>query len=152
MHSNQPRRDFLVGFGLVGLAGIAGCVSEHGSSRGATDVILHNEAEVSRTVGLTVTQRGSESSNIDINLDMNPYSREKINNEVIMGSDYDVEVTYTDATGESPYAETQEWNDAGSSLHRLSRRIPRPLRSGKKPTPDDATHATMARRTPHCYI
>ncbi len=68
---------------------------------------------------MTVTQRGGESSNIDTSLDMNPHSRQKINNEVIMDSDYDVEVTYTDDTGESPYSESQEWNDAGQPLHIL---------------------------------
>jgi len=34
-----------------------------------------------------------------------------------MGNDYDVDVSFTDATRESPYSETQEWNDAGKSLH-----------------------------------
>jgi hypothetical protein len=43
MHSNQPRRDFLGGFGLPGLVGIAGCVSEYGSSRDATDVINNQQ-------------------------------------------------------------------------------------------------------------
>jgi hypothetical protein len=36
-----------------------------------------------------------------------------------MDSDYDVEVTYTDETRESPYTETQEWNDAGQPLRVL---------------------------------
>ncbi|WP_267665674.1 hypothetical protein [Halorubrum yunnanense] len=119
MSLTRSRRTFIAGMGLAGLAGIAGCVDGRGSSRGATDVILHNEAEVSRTVEMTVTQRGGESSNIDTSLDMNPHSRQKINNEVIMDSDYDVEVTYTDDTGESPYSESQEWNDAGQPLHIL---------------------------------
>ena len=66
---------------------------------------------------MTVTQHGGESPNIDTSLDMRPHSRHKINNEVIMDSDYDVEVTYTDETGESSYSETQEWNDAGQPLH-----------------------------------
>jgi len=105
--------------GLAGVAGIAGCVDRRGSSRGATDVILHNEAEVSRTVEVTVTQRGAESSNIDTSLDMNPHSRQKINNEVIMDNDYDVAIRYTDETGETPYSETQEWNDAGQPLQIL---------------------------------
>lgn len=34
-----------------------------------------------------------------------------------MNSDYDVAVTYADGTAESPYAETQEWTDAGRPLH-----------------------------------
>jgi len=117
MSLTRSRRTFLAGMGLTGLVGIAGCVDRGGSSRGATDVILHNEAEVSRTVEVTVTQRGAESSNIDTSLDMSSHSRQKINNEVIMDSDYDVEVTYTDDTGESPYSESQEWNDAGQPLH-----------------------------------
>jgi hypothetical protein len=105
--------------GVAGLAGIAGCVDERGSSRGATDVILHNEAAASRTVELTVTQRGGESADIDTSLDMNPHSRRKINTEVLMDSDYDVAVTYTDDTGPASYSETQEWNDAGQPLHIL---------------------------------
>ena len=117
MSVTRSRRTFLAGMGLAGLAGIAGCIDGRGSSRGATDVIIYNEAEVSRTVEVTVTQRGGESSNIDTSLVMDPHSRQKINNEVIMDSDYDVEVTYTDDTGESPYSETQEWNDAGPPLH-----------------------------------
>jgi hypothetical protein len=36
-----------------------------------------------------------------------------------MDSDYDLEVTYTDDSGEAPYSESQEWNDAGQPLHIL---------------------------------
>jgi hypothetical protein len=56
---------------------------------------------------------------IETSIEMNPHSRRKINNEVIMDSDYDVEVTYTGESKESPYSETQEWNDAGQPLHIL---------------------------------
>jgi hypothetical protein len=68
---------------------------------------------------VTVTKRGDESPSIETSLDMDPHSRQKINNEVIMDSDYDVEVTYTDETRESPYSEAQEWNDAGQPLQIL---------------------------------
>ncbi len=119
MSLTRSRRTFLAGVGLAGFAGIAGCIDGPGSSRGATDVIIHNVAEVARTVEVTVTQRDGESRNIDTSLDMDSHSRQKINNEVIMDSDYDVEVTYTDDTGDSPYSETQEWNDAGQPLHIL---------------------------------
>lgn len=111
------RRTFLGGLGSSGLAGMAGCVDGFASGRGATDVIIHNEAEVSRTVEVTVTQRGDGSTSIDTSLEMEPHSRRKINNEVIMNSDYDVAVTYSDGTTASPYSETQEWNDAGRPLH-----------------------------------
>jgi hypothetical protein len=117
MNVTRSRRTFLAGIGLGGLAGIAGCVDGLGSSRGATDVFIHNDADVSRTVEVTVTERGGESSQIDTSLEMSPHSRRKINNEVIMDSDYDVDVTFTDETGESPYSESQEWNDAGPPLH-----------------------------------
>jgi hypothetical protein len=119
MRLTRSRRKFLAGIGLAGLAGITGCVDEARSSRGATDVIIQNIAEVSRTVDVTVTQRDGTSPNIETSLDMSPHSRAKINNEVIMDSDYDVEVTYTEETRESPYSETQEWNDAGKPLHIL---------------------------------
>ena len=115
----HSRRSFLAGIGLAGLTGIAGCVDGPGSSRGATDVIVHNEAQVPRTVDVTVTQRGAESPNIDRSLDMSPHSTLKINNEVIMDSDYDIDVSFTDRTRESPYSEAQEWTDAGPPLHIL---------------------------------
>jgi hypothetical protein len=82
-------------------------------------VIIHNVADVSRTVGVTVTQRGGSSPTIETSLDMNPHSRRTINNEVIMDSDYDVAVRYTDETSGSPYSETQEWDDAGQPLRIL---------------------------------
>lgn len=119
MSVTPSRRTFLAGVGLAGLARIAGCVDGLGSNRGATDVIIHNEAEVSRTVEVTVTQRSGESSHIDTSLDMKPHSKQKINNEVIMDSNYDVEVIYSDDTGESPYKERQEWTDASQPLHIL---------------------------------
>lgn len=117
MMLTPSRRTVLGGIGLGGLAGIAGCADALGRSRGATDVIFHNEAEVSRTVEVTVTRRGEESSDIDTSLDIGPHSQQKINNEVLMNSDYDVAVTYSDETAESPYSETQEWTDAGRPLH-----------------------------------
>jgi hypothetical protein len=119
MTSTQSRRGLLAGIGSVGLAGIAGCVDGGQSSRGATDVIIHNVTAVSRTVDVMVTQRGSTSPAIETSFEMDPHSRRKINNEVIMDSDYDVEVTYTGESKESPYSETQEWNDAGQPLHIL---------------------------------
>ena len=117
MHSNWSRRAFLGGFSTLCLVGLAGCNGSPKSSRGATDIIVHNDGEVSRTVDLTVTQRDSESSRIDTRLEVRPNEQEKINNKVIMGSDYDVDVSITDTNRESPYAETQEWNDAGQPLH-----------------------------------
>lgn len=119
MRVTRSRRSFLAGIGVAGLAGIAGCVDGARSGRGATDVIIHNVAAVSRTVEVTVTQRDATSPTIETSLDMSPHSRQKINNEVIMDSDYDVDVTYTDENRESPYSETQEWTDAGQPLQIL---------------------------------
>lgn len=99
------------------LVGLAGCNGNTESRRGQTDVFVHNEGDVPRTVDLTVTQRGNESTSIDTQLEMGPNDQTKINNKVLMGNDYDVEVSFTDTTRESPYSETQEWNDADKSLH-----------------------------------
>lgn len=116
MRSTRTRRAVLGMLGSVGLLGTAGCSSAPASGRGATDVILHNVAAVRRTVDVTVTQRGEEAAAIDRSLELEPHSQEKINNEVLMDSDYEVTVGYTDSATESPYTETQEWNDAGSPL------------------------------------
>ena len=117
MYSNWTRRAFLARCSPICLIGLAGCATRLGSSRGATDVVIHNEGNERRTVDLTVTKRGSESSSIDTSLALEPNTQETINNEVIMGDDYDVKVTVTRTATESAYTEIQEWNDAGKSLH-----------------------------------
>jgi hypothetical protein len=117
MRSNWSRRALLGGLTSLGLTGLAGCNGSPGSSRGATDVFVHNEGDVPRTVNLTVTQGDRESSHIDTRLELRPNEQEKINNEVIMRRDYDVEVSFTDTNRDSPYSETQEWNDAGQPIH-----------------------------------
>ena len=117
MSPPRSRRALLASIGLAGLTGLAGCSDGPRSSRGATDVIIHNEASVSRTVAVTVTEEGGESPNIDSSLGMKPHSTHTINNEVIMNNDYDVDVSYTDDRRESRYEETQEWTDAGPPLH-----------------------------------
>lgn len=48
-------------------------------------MIVHNEAEISRAVEVTVTQRGDQSSHIDTSLDMGPHTRYEIYTEVTMG-------------------------------------------------------------------
>lgn len=117
MRGNWSRRALLGGFCSLGLAGLAGCNGNPRSSRGATDVFVHNEGDVPRTIELLVTQRDSESPRIDTQLELEPNEQENINNEVTMESDYDVEVSFIDTNRESPYSETQEWNDAGQPLH-----------------------------------
>lgn len=116
MRSSPTRRAVLGMLGSVGLLGTAGCSGAPASGRGATDVFLHNVVTRQRTVDLTVTQRGEDAPVIDRTLKMEPHSQAKINNEVLMDTDYEVRVTYTDATDEPPYAETQAWTDAGSPL------------------------------------
>jgi hypothetical protein len=117
MRSNWSRRGLLGGLSSTCLVGLAGCTDSSESSRGATDVFIHNEGDLTRTVDVTVTQRGSESPRIDTQLEIRSHQQEKINNKVIMDSDYDVEVSVTDTARESPYSESQEWNDAGQPLH-----------------------------------
>lgn len=117
MRSNWSRRALLGGVGSMTLVGLSGCSGPFASSRGATDVIVHNDGDVSRTVDLTVTQRDSEASPIDTRLELSPNEQTVINNNVIMGSDYDVEVSFIDSTRDSPYSEAQAWDDAGQPLH-----------------------------------
>lgn len=88
-----------------------------GSSRGATDIVLHNEAKNSVDIELLVTSQGSDSAVVDTSISLEPNARRTINNEVIMGSDYEVEVTFTSDSTDSPYTETQQWDDAGQPLH-----------------------------------
>jgi hypothetical protein len=119
MHSDRSRRSFLGALGALGVVGMAGCASRTASGRGATDVFVHNNGTVRRSVELTVTEQGSDSPDIDTSLELAPNERTKINNEVLMDSDYDVAVSYTDANRDSPYSETQTWADADSPLRIL---------------------------------
>lgn len=117
MRSQLSRREYLAGCGALGLGGLAGCVDGPGSNRGATDVVLHNEGDERRTVDVTVREADGDSASIDRRIELDPHSSRTINNRVIMESDYDVEVSFTDATMDSPYTETQAWTDAGQPLH-----------------------------------
>ncbi|WP_254821145.1 hypothetical protein [Haloglomus halophilum] len=115
--SPPSRRSLLGGIATVGLGVSAGCSAfGTGTSRGATDIVLHNEASDPRTVAVLVTQDGDEPR-IDTSFEMAPNTRETINNEVLMNADYDVEVTMTGEFADSPYSETHSWQDAGQPLH-----------------------------------
>lgn len=118
--ANWSRRTLLASFGTAGLAGLTGCLDSTASARGATDIVLHNEADARRTVTVTVTPNGSDSPTVDTSTRLGPNADETINNEVLMGDDYTVSVTIADeSVGASGYSETYEWRDAGSPLHVL---------------------------------
>lgn len=118
MPSNGSRRTLLASLGMIGIGGLTGCSSSMSSSRGATDIILHNEATNPRQIDVTVTEHDDNSTKIDTRVELDSNTRHTINNEVLMGNDYDVAVTFTDKTINPPaYTETQEWNDAGEPLH-----------------------------------
>lgn len=116
--SPASRRSLLGSIATVGLGVSAGC-SAFGTvtSRGATDIVLHNEAPDQRSVAVLVTQDGDDEPRIDTGFEMAPNTRETINNEVLMNADYDVEVTMTGEFADSPYSETHSWQDAGQPLH-----------------------------------
>lgn len=121
MRLNWSRRALLASIGMIGISGLTGCSSSK-SSRGATDIILHNGATNRRTIDVTVRTRSDDSTEIDTSVELESNARHTINNKVLMGNNYDVEVTFTDeADGSSPYTETQEWNNAGKPLHIIVR-------------------------------
>ncbi|WP_276260177.1 hypothetical protein [Haloglomus litoreum] len=116
--SPPSRRSLLGGLATAGLAASAGCsVLGTGTSRGATDIVLHNEATDSRTATVLVTQAGADEPRIETSVELAPNTRHTINNEVLMNADYDVAVTMTGAFADSPYSETHTWTDAGQPLH-----------------------------------
>ena len=117
MQSSWSRRSLLTTLSVTITATLAGCTDLGGSSRGATDIVLHNEAKDSVAIELLVTSQGSDSAVVDTSISLEPNTRRTINNEVIMGSDYEVEVTFTSDSTDSPYTETQQWDDAGQPLH-----------------------------------
>ena len=117
MRFDWSRRTLLANLGVVSLGGLTGCFGSISSGRGATDIVLHNEAANRRHIDVTVTAQSDDSTKVDHGVELESNARHTINNEVLMGSDYDVEVTFTDETTSSPYTETQEWNDAEKPLH-----------------------------------
>jgi hypothetical protein len=116
--SPLSRRSLLGGIATVGLAASAGCsVLGTGTSRGATDIVLHNGAAGSRTAAVLVTQGSDDEPRVDTSVELAPNARHTINNEVLMNADYEVEVTMTGDFADSPYGETHSWDDAGQPLH-----------------------------------
>ncbi|MDG5778800.1 hypothetical protein VB773_02770 [Haloarculaceae archaeon H-GB2-1] len=122
MATDWSRRSLLAALGTGGVGALAGCPDTTASGRGATDIVLHNEATARLAVDVTVTDRDDDSVRVDERFELEPNERRKINNEVIMGADYDVEVSFTDGTdGSSPYSETYQWTNAGKPLHAILR-------------------------------
>ncbi|AFK18195.1 hypothetical protein E6P09_05360 [Haloferax mediterranei ATCC 33500] len=118
MPVNWSRRSLLTTLGAVGLTGLPGCSELQASARGATDIVLHNEATNTRTIDVLVTERSTDSTKVDTTIELEPNKRQTINNKVIMEADYDVEITFSDPSfDDSPYTESYEWNDAGQPLH-----------------------------------
>lgn len=67
---------------------------------------------------MTVTEHSDDSTKVNTSIELEPTTRHTINNKVLMGSDYDITVTFTDESADtSEYTETYEWDDAGKSLH-----------------------------------
>jgi hypothetical protein len=118
MQPDWSRRALLASLGTVSLGSIAGCAGLTASGRGATDIILHNEAPNERTIDITVVNQGNDATEIDTGLKLDPHARHKINNKLLMGNDYEVTMTFSDESANiSEYTETQEWIDAGKPLH-----------------------------------
>jgi hypothetical protein len=119
---DTSRRTLLASLGTVGIGSLAGCSGLTSTAQGATDIILHNEAANRLRIDVRVTKRDDSAATVDTSLELGPNERRKINNEVLMGSDYEVEVAVTDESGDSSeYTETQEWTDAGKPLHVIVR-------------------------------
>lgn len=121
MPSNWSRRSLLSTLGVSTTATLAGCMNIGGSSRGVTDIVLHNEAESAVDIELLVTSEGSDPAVVDTSISLESNTRQTINNEVVMGSSYEVEVTFTSDSTASPYTETRQWEDAGQPLHVIIR-------------------------------
>ena len=120
MQRNRSRRSLLTASGALGAAALAGCLDAAGSTRGATDVVLHNETDDRLRVGVTVTRRDGGTDSVDASVEMAPNSRRIINNEVVMGATYDVSIDVGESeSGSAPAGESVTWEDAGRPLHVL---------------------------------
>ena len=120
MDPEWPRRSLLSGLGTAVLVGLAGCSDSLASSRGATDIILHNESTNALSIDVYVTGKNADEPRIDTTVDLDPNMRHDFNNKVLMNSDYNVQVTFADSSAdESEYSETYEWTNADQPLHVL---------------------------------
>lgn len=118
MQFDWSRRTLLASLCTISLGSLTGCSGSTSSKRGATDIVLHNETASHRTIDVTVTERDDDSPKVDSRIELEPNARHTINNKVLMGSDYDVVVAFTDGMDDSSeYTETQRWNSAEKPLH-----------------------------------
>lgn len=116
MPATWSRRALLVSAGTASLAGLAGCTDSTANARGATDIVLHNEARGRRTVDVRVTSGSDSTEAFTDSFELESNGRHTINNEVLMGSNYTVQITVSGESTEA-YTEAYEWTAAGKPLH-----------------------------------
>lgn len=120
MASDWSRRSLLSWLGTAALVGFAGCSDSLSTSRGATDIILHNESMKTLSIDVHVTGKNTDEPRIDTTVDLDPNTRHKFNNDVLMNGNYDVRISTTDSSGSgSATTETHEWENADHTLHVL---------------------------------
>lgn len=90
------------------LPAVAGCSSFDGQNKGATDVVLHNDASATETVTLTVQDGDGESPRLETTSTLEPGETvtPTASDKLPVGTDYVIEV----AVEAGPQA-TYQWRD-----------------------------------------
>lgn len=111
-HRTPSRRQLLVATAGAASVGAAGCLSS-GSSKGATDVVLHNERRESITVELTITAADASEPRHDVTVTLDPTEQATPTDDgkLPVGTDYTVDVAVRDGP-----SETYEWTDVRLEL------------------------------------
>jgi len=106
------RRKLLAATAAAASVGVAGCLSP-GSSKGATDVVLHNERSEPVTVELTITAADESEPRHDVTLSLDPTEQATPTDDgkLPVGTDYTVEADVRDGP-----SETYEWTDVRLEL------------------------------------
>lgn len=106
------RRRLLAATAAAASVGAAGCLSP-GSSKGATDVVVHNERRETITVELTITaaDESEPRHDVTVSLDSTEQATPTDDGKLPVGTDYTVDVDVRDGP-----AETYEWTDVRLEL------------------------------------
>lgn len=109
------RRRLLSIAGTIGLAtpALSGCLGWSGTAKGATDVVVHNEAGRPVAVRVTVRDAGADRPRIDqrLRLEANARATPTASDKLPVGADYVVSIDVEDGP-----VEVHRWEDVSLDL------------------------------------
>ena len=112
--SNHPSRRTVLATGAAFLtASLAGCGFSRGTAKGATDVVVYNEADDAKSVAVTIADADADQPRLEttVSLGRGERATPTASDKLPVGTDYTVEIDV-----EQGPTETYHWPDVSLEL------------------------------------